>query len=168
MILLLFVVWIVLNSTVTWEIVWVGVLVSAAVDLFSVRVLGFPSPRLRTLVAIAPLCLLYLGVLLREVLKSNLHIIKLVLAPRIAVQPMLITFCPGLNSNAARVALANSITLTPGTITVAVEGDEFVIHALDYAAAEGIEDSVFIHLLQRMEARAAACNKKHPRKGGVS
>ena len=47
--------------------------------------------------------------------------------------------------------MANSITLTPGTITVAIEGNEFVVHCLDKSFAEGIEDSVFVKLLQKMD-----------------
>lgn len=159
MFVLLFGIWIIFNSVITWEIIWVGAIISIALDLFSVRVLGFSVPRVRTLLAILPLCLLYVAVLLIEVLKSNLHIIKLVLSPKITIDPILISFVPPLRSNVAKVALANSITLTPGTITVAVEQDEFVVHALDHAAAEGIEDSVFINLLMRIEAKAAAAGK---------
>ena len=48
--------------------------------------------------------------------------------------------------------LANSITLTPGTITVSVEGDHFFVHCLDRELAEGMEESVFVELLKQMEA----------------
>ena len=58
---------------------------------------------------------------------------------------------PGLKTDTARVVLANSITLTPGTITVTLEGDEFVVHCLDKELADGIENSVFVALLRRME-----------------
>ena len=47
--------------------------------------------------------------------------------------------------------LANSITLTPGTITVSVEDDRFCVHCLDKELAEGMEDSVFVKLLEEME-----------------
>ena len=47
---------------------------------------------------------------------------------------------------------ANSITLTPGTITVSLKGDELVIHCLDKTMAEGMEDTVFERLLEKMEA----------------
>ena len=51
--------------------------------------------------------------------------------------------------------LANSITLTPGTITVSVEGDRFCVHYLDKELADGVEDSVFVELLKEMEAEGA-------------
>ena len=50
------------------------------------------------------------------------------------------------------MVLANSITLTPGTITVAMEEDELTVHALDVSLAAGMDDSVFVHMLRRMEA----------------
>ena len=52
----------------------------------------------------------------------------------------------------AKVMLADSITLTPGTITVSVENDRFCVHCLDRELAEGMEDSVFVGLLLEMEA----------------
>ena len=48
--------------------------------------------------------------------------------------------------------LANSITLTPGTITVSLEGNDFYVHCLDKEFAEGIDSSAFVELLQKMEA----------------
>ena len=56
-----------------------------------------------------------------------------------------------LRTNAARVLLANSITLTPGTITVSQEGDEYVVHCLDKSFAEGLDNSIFVTLLQKLE-----------------
>jgi multicomponent Na+:H+ antiporter subunit E len=47
--------------------------------------------------------------------------------------------------------LADSITLTPGTITVSLEGNEYVVHCLDKELAEGINTSVFVTLLKRLE-----------------
>ena len=51
--------------------------------------------------------------------------------------------------------LANSITLTPGTITVSVEGNRFCVHCLDWELADGVEDSVFVELLKEMEEKEA-------------
>ena len=51
----------------------------------------------------------------------------------------------------ARILLANSITLTPGTITVLLEEDEYVVHCLDKSLAEGINSSIFVSMLRKME-----------------
>ncbi len=52
-------------------------------------------------------------------------------------KPALVRFKTDLKTKQARVVLANSITLTPGTITVTLEEDEYVVHCLDKELAEG-------------------------------
>ena len=79
--------------------------------------------------------------------------LKLILSPRLTPEPRLVRFRTDLKSGLAKVMLANSITLTPGTITVTVEGNEFLIHCLDEELAEGIEQSAFIPILKEMEAK---------------
>jgi multicomponent Na+:H+ antiporter subunit E len=54
------------------------------------------------------------------------------------IDPRMVNFKTRLKSDVARVTLANSITLTPGTITVRVEGDVFTVHALSDKVASGL------------------------------
>ena len=58
-----------------------------------------------------------------------------------------------MKSKFLQVVLANSITLTPGTITVDIEGDEFDVYCLDLTMADGIEDSIFVRELVKAEER---------------
>ena len=102
-------------------------------------------------IKILPDILFYAIVLLIEIVKANFSITKLVLAPEVEVEPCLVKFNTPLKTNAARVALANSITLTPGTITVSLEGNELLVHALNREIAKGLEGSIFERLLARME-----------------
>ena len=74
------------------------------------------------------------------------------MTPRYQVEPQLVHFTSDLKSEMAKVILANSITLTPGTITVSLEGSDFYVHCLDREFAEGMEHSVFVELLEKMEA----------------
>ena len=74
---------------------------------------------------------------------------RLALTPSAQPEPLLVEFHSGLKRESLNVILANSITLTPGTITVFQEEDHFVVHALRREYAEGIENSVFIRLLRR-------------------
>lgn len=90
-------------------------------------------------------------VLLVEIVKSSFAVIKIVFSKKLDIQPQIVFFEAPLKSDFLRTILANSITLTPGTITVDVDENRFCIHALDYTLAEGIEDSVFVHLLMKME-----------------
>ena len=95
--------------------------------------------------------LYYTGALIVEIIKSNLQVMHLTLTDREIVEPVIISHRTRLRSKLGRVILANSITLTPGTITISLEEDELVIHCLDKTIAEGIENSTFEQLLERME-----------------
>ena len=90
-------------------------------------------------------------VLLVEIVKSSFAVIKIVFSKKLDIQPQIVFFDVPLKSEFLRTILANSITLTPGTITVDLDENHFCIHALDYTLADGIEDSVFVHLLMKME-----------------
>ena len=48
--------------------------------------------------------------------------------------------------------MANSITLTPGTITASVDGNTYTVHCLSREMIDGIESSTFVRLLQKLEA----------------
>ena len=69
------------------------------------------------------------------------------------MEPVIVKFRTKLRTEGARVMLANSITLTPGTITVSLEGDELTVHCLDVSLAEGMEDSAFVKLLEKIEGK---------------
>ncbi len=67
------------------------------------------------------------------------------------IEPVLVDFDAPLTSDFARLILANSITLTPGTITVEQNESHFVVHCLDKDMAEGLDKSIFVQLLLKME-----------------
>ena len=67
------------------------------------------------------------------------------------MEPVIVRVHTDLKSETARVILANSITLTPGTITVSMTDNDLLVHCLDKSLSEGMEDSVFVRLLKKME-----------------
>jgi multicomponent Na+:H+ antiporter subunit E len=81
-----------------------------------------------------------LFVFLGELIKSNLDVAFRVLHPKLPINPGIVKVKTRLTSRLGRIALANSITLTPGTITVETKGDTFYIHWID-ARAKNIEES---------------------------
>ena len=93
----------------------------------------------------------YLCVLLREIGKANFGVIRIILNTKEKPKPVMVSFKTDLKSQMARVILANSITLTPGTITVSLKEDVYIIHCLDKRFADGIEESVFVQMLRKME-----------------
>ena len=99
-----------------------------------------------------PLFFQYFYVLIQEIVKANLCVLKIIISPEIQPEPALVYFGTDLQSELSKVILANSITLTPGTITVSLEDNRFCVHCLDRELAEGMENSVFVELLKKMEA----------------
>ena len=79
--------------------------------------------------------LLYAPWLAWQVLLSGLEVAWLVLHPKMPISPCVVRFDTPLPHELARLTLANSITLTPGTVTLDVEGDTFVVHALTTSSA---------------------------------
>lgn len=88
-----------------------------------------------------------------EIIKANADVVKFIFNDKEVVEPVIVTFQTNLKSELSRVILANSITLTPGTITISLEGDELVVHCLDKSLAEGMEDSIFVKLLEEIERK---------------
>ena len=77
----------------------------------------------------------YLPWLVLEILKANLLVIKACLRADLDICPALVRVRTTCRSDLAKVTFANSITLTPGTVTVEVEGDKLLVHALYEAEA---------------------------------
>jgi multicomponent Na+:H+ antiporter subunit E len=84
--------------------------------------------------------IIYIFIFLGELVKSNLDVAFRVLHPKLPINPGIVKVKTKLKSRLGRFVLANSITLTPGTITVETKGDTFYIHWID-ARARNIEES---------------------------
>lgn len=93
----------------------------------------------------------YWGWLGGEIFKANIQVVKLALAPDLNIKPVMTRVAVSLKNDMARATYANSITLTPGTVTVEVEETGFLIHALD----ESFADQDAFRDMERRSARAA-------------
>ncbi len=147
----LFLFWIILNGKITLEIVLFGAFFSALVTMFSYKILRVTPDLEKEAFSKIFLILKYFGILIVEIIKANIQVIKLVLSKNPEISPTLKLIKVDLKSRISMVALANSITLTPGTITVAMNENELYIHALTEENLEDIEDSIFVKQLKRME-----------------
>ena len=152
MFLLFFSVWLILNGKVTAEICVFGVVISAALFYFICRFMEYSMRKELLLFKLIPLFVRYFWVLVKEIVRANVCVLKIILSPELQPEPAFVYFETALRTGLAKVMLANSITLTPGTITVSVEGNRFCVHCLDRELAEGMEESVFVELLEEMEA----------------
>jgi len=152
MYLLLLFLWIFLNGKITPEIVLLGAVLVALIGLLIYRLFGYgPSKDLRFLRKI-PLLIVYFFVLMWEILKANISVISFILSSHPAIRPTIVTFAPEVTSEFGRYLLANSITLTPGTITVDVTDGVFTVHCLKASLLDTSSQNIFIRLIRRLEA----------------
>jgi multicomponent Na+:H+ antiporter subunit E len=94
--------------------------------------------------------LIYWPWLLKEVIKSAWDVSKIIVHPNLPISPTLVRFKPTQKTIVGLVLHANSITLTPGTITIEAEPQEFLVHGLTRGSAQGVIDS-------EMDRRVTAC-----------
>ena len=152
MFLLFFFVWIVFNGKITAEIVWLGLVVAAFVFWFICKFMDYSIQKEKLFYKKIGSFSAYIYLLIKEIISANMTVFHMILTQREQMEPVLVTFRTNLKTEVARVILANSITLTPGTITVSIEEDELTVHCLDKSLAEGIEDSIFEQRLKELES----------------
>ena len=143
--------WIILNGRFTVEIFVLGLIFSAAVYAFVCKFMGLTLRKEVIFWKHTGWVLQYLAVLLKEIMLANLTVLKIVLSPKENVHPVLVSFESPLKNEVLQVVLANSITLTPGTITVRLHENKYEVHCLDQSMAQGLNDSVFVKLLKKWE-----------------
>lgn len=151
MYILFFLLWIMFNGQFTLEIAVFGLVIAAVMYLFICKFMGYGYRKDLIIVKEIGFIIQYLGLLLWEIVKANMATIRFIMARKHKNEPILVHFKTALKTRTAKTLLANSITLTPGTITVSLEGDEYVVHCLDKSFSEGLSDSSFVNLLTRME-----------------
>ncbi len=106
---------------------------------------GFP-------LGLAPRILRYLPWLAVEVIKSNLELARRVLNPRLPIGPEIVELTASQRTDFGRTTYANSITLTPSTVTIEAESDgAFVVHAISPEAAEDLRSGEMDRQVTRME-----------------
>ncbi len=153
MFLLFLLFWIIFNANFTLEILLFGIVISAALYAFVWKFMGYGPKQDLFLLKKLPLVLLYLLRLIWEVIKAALGVIRVILS-RKKPDPVIVTFRTDLKTTTARVLLANSITLTPGTISVQLEEDRYTVHCLDRSMSKGMDESCFVKLLRKLEGGA--------------
>lgn len=151
MFILFFVLWIIFNGRITAEIAGFGVAVAVLVFCFLCRFMDYSIKKELRVYANLFGGISYIALLVKEIFKANFGVMRMIFSQKYEIEPTLVKFRTDLKSDTMRAVLANSITLTPGTITVALQGDEYLVHCLDKDMAEGMEDSEFVHRLRAME-----------------
>jgi multicomponent Na+:H+ antiporter subunit E len=102
---------------------------------------------------------LYWGWLLKEILKSSLTIARILVQPKIAIAPRMVAVKSSQKSELGRVIYANSITLTPGTVTTNLEDETLYVHALVEECAKDLESGDMDRRVTVMEGETPPANK---------
>ena len=118
MLFLLWILFVIFNGRITLEIALIGLAMTAAVYVFARRFLRYNFKAEIRLVKRLPRLLRYYGLLVAEIVKANIAVIKLILNPKKEIRPCLVSFEGKARTQWGKAALADSITLTPGTITM--------------------------------------------------
>ena len=141
----------IISNRMEIDVAIAGAVISIAVYLFVRKQMRYKPVPWRKVLKKLPRGFQYAGVLVWETAKANFSVLRIVFKRSIEIKPRLIYFHTDLKTNAAQVVLANSITLTPGTITAELDNGLFCVHCLDGGMDEGIDESVFVKLLRKFE-----------------
>lgn len=146
---MLFGVWLLLSGIYTPLLLGFGVGSSILVVMIALRMdvvdhEGVP-------LYLGPRVLAYIPWLLFEILRANIIVARIILHPSLPISPIMVHFRASQRTDLGRVIYANSITLTPGTITTGVDGPELEIHALTRADIDGREEDEMDRRVTRLE-----------------
>jgi len=133
----LFVFWMFITASFSLEnIVW-GLISSFLVTLILMLIL-----RIRLSEGITPLFLIrlpiFLAMLTWEVIKANINLAYILIRPRLLIDPTIVRFKSALRGDFRNTILADSITVTPGTLTLDAQGDELLVHCLAPSHKKGL------------------------------
>ncbi|MBN2615598.1 MAG: Na+/H+ antiporter subunit E [Bacteroidales bacterium] len=128
-------VWIMFTSTFATQEVVVGAIVTMFISMMSISMFTCCTLKILSPVRIFWM-VYYLLVFIVALIKANLDVARRVLTPSLPINPGVVKFKTQLTTNYSKMVLANSITLTPGTLTVDVIDDTFYIHWIDVTTTD--------------------------------
>jgi len=151
--LFLAVLWLLLSGHYTLLLISIGLLSVTLVVLIALRMdvvdhEGHPL-HLNTKALVIYWCWL-----LKEIFISNIYVCRLILSPAMPISPTVIALRSSQSSDLARVIFANSITLTPGTVTIDVDGDIIEVHAITEKTAASLLQGLMDRKVTALEGRS--------------
>jgi len=150
MFLMLWLFFVLINGKVTLEIVLIGFGIALLVLAFCCAFMDWSIKKEIAFLRRLPRIILYGSSLFLEIVKANLTTARRVFM-RKGEEPAIVTIHTPLEHEWQRVLLANAITLTPGTITLHMEGDALTVHCLNRQDADGLEHSSMEKKIAKLE-----------------
>ena len=149
---ILFVLWLLLSGIYTPMLIGFGVFSCLLVVVVALR-MDVVDHEGRPMHLSISRWLLYMFWLVGEIIKSSIDVARCILDPALPISPRVFRVKTGNLSMVAQVAYANSITLTPGTVSIDLEGDEIEVHALTEAGFEGLQTGEMLRRVSNLERR---------------
>lgn len=150
----LFLIWICFNARISWDVIAVGLAICLLTGILLKRAEDYSLKKEIRFILRMPALFRYLGILVKEMVMANIAMVKVILNPFVRLDGQLYFFTPKkLRSEYSRVLLANSITLTPGTITVQLKNGRYCVHTIKDEFVEDMENSTLTAEAERLEAK---------------
>jgi multicomponent Na+:H+ antiporter subunit E len=144
--------WLLISASVHWEHMLVGVIFSVILTIFWSNLTISAENVTNFKIKQVYLLIVYFIKLVIEIVIANINVAMIVLNPRLPISPGIVIMRCDLERSLLRVLYVNSITLTPGTITVELEDNLLIVHALTEDVAHDVEDWALNRRLMEMEA----------------
>lgn len=151
--LLLFIFWIILCEKISLEIVILGIIFSFLIAYMNNKVFCFMQLSNFYKLLNVTLYVKYIILLVKEIFIANIQVARVVLNPKMNISPCIVKIKTNLKGDLSKTILANSITLTPGTITASLDGEELTVHCLNEEYGKALSHSSFEKLLIKIEEK---------------
>ncbi|MGV8980326.1 Na+/H+ antiporter subunit E [Clostridium sp.] len=141
--------WIVISENAKVETICIGIIISLLVTRLNKDLIcrntkiNFRKNIMQWIV--------YTIILIKEILVSNFSVAKIVLSPKLIISPQIVTINTKIKSDFHKTIFANSITLTPGTLTISMDADNITVHCLKDEFARGLINSAFEKIILKVE-----------------
>ncbi|SHJ93751.1 multisubunit sodium/proton antiporter, MrpE subunit [Caminicella sporogenes DSM 14501] len=143
--------WLMLSEKIDIESLLIGCVISFAVYYLNRDFIIFFSEKKFLNIQRLVYLIQYLFLLLKEIIVANFQVAKIVLSRELKISPKVVKFKTKLKNDLTKTILANSITLTPGTLSIQVNDDEFIVHCLLEEYEYTLIDSKFEKILLKIE-----------------
>jgi multicomponent Na+:H+ antiporter subunit E len=144
----LMIVWIAFTTSFDVQEVIVGAIITAIISIFTI-----PFFTCCTLSILSPsrvfYMIYYLFVFIWELIKSNIDVARRVLTPSLPINPGIVKFKTKLPTDYSKMVLANSITLTPGTLSIDIIDDTFYVHWIDVKTTN--PEEAYVEIAEKFE-----------------
>ena len=146
--LLLMIVWIAFTTSFAAQELIIGIFTTIIISFLSIRLFTCCTLAILSPVRIVYM-IWYLFVFIVALIKSNLDVARRVLTPALPINPGIVKFQTKLTTDYSKMVLANSITLTPGTLSVDIIDDTFYIHWIDVKTTD--PEKVYTEIAEQFE-----------------